>query len=102
MSRNRHGFVLMAALWLLVALSAVALDTALRHRARSAAAANLIDETRLQAAASAGTEYARSRLSSAMLGRADQLRKDAAKTNRLQQFVQTTTRTSSIDPRTGR
>lgn len=79
MPRQRKGFVLMAALWLLVALSAVGLDAALRHRARRLAAANLLDVTRMRAAASAGTEYARSRLTSAMLGRADELRAEASR-----------------------
>jgi type II secretory pathway component PulK len=84
MRRRRSGFVLMAALWLLVALSAVGLDAALRHRARRMATANLVDTTRLHAAASAGTEYARSRLSSAMLGRADELRAEATRAARTQ------------------
>jgi type II secretory pathway component PulK len=75
--RARHGFVLIAALWLLVALGAVGLDAALRSRTRRLAAANLLDEARARAAAIAGTEYARSRLTSAMLGRAEELRSEA-------------------------
>jgi type II secretory pathway component PulK len=74
---RRDGFVLIAALWLLIALGAVGLDAALRSRSRRLAAANLIDESRARAASIAGTEYARSRLSSAMLGRADELRAEA-------------------------
>jgi len=77
MRARRDGFVLIAALWLLIALGAVGLDAALRSRSRRLAAANLIDESRARAAAVAGTEYARSRLSSAMLGRADELRSEA-------------------------
>lgn len=77
MNRRRGGFVLIAALWLLVALGAVGLDAALRSRTRRLAAANLLDETRARAAAVAGTEYARSRLTSAMLGRAEELRSEA-------------------------
>ena len=81
MSARRGGFVLMAALWLLVALSAVGLDAALRHRKHRIAAANLLDQTRMRAAADAGAEYARSRLTSAMLGRVDELRAEAARQN---------------------
>jgi type II secretory pathway component PulK len=77
--RARRGFVLMAALWLLVALAAVGLDAALRHKSRRLAAANLLDETKLQNASFAGAEYARSRLTSAMLGRADELRAQASR-----------------------
>ena len=75
--KARHGFVLIAALWLLIALGAVGLEVSLSSRARRLAAANLIDETRARLAADAGTEYARSRLTSAMLGQADELRADA-------------------------
>ena len=75
--KARCGFVLIAALWLLIALGAVGLDVSMRSRARRLAAANLIDETRARIAADAGTEYARSRLTSAMLGQADELRADA-------------------------
>jgi general secretion pathway protein K len=77
MSARRGGFVLIAALWLLVALGAVGLDAALRSRTRRLAAANLVDQTRARAAALAGTEYARSRLTAAMLDRADELRAQA-------------------------
>jgi general secretion pathway protein K len=76
--KARRGFVLVAALWLLIALGAVALDVSLKTRARRLASANLLDETRARAAADAAAEYARSRLSSAMLGRAEQLRSEAA------------------------
>lgn len=74
---RRDGFILIAALWLLVALGAVGLDAALRSRTRRLAAANLLDETRARAAAVAGVEYARSRLTAAMLDRADELRSQA-------------------------
>ena len=67
----------MAALWLLVALGAVGLQTALASRARRQAAANLLDEVRARNAVMAGTEYARSRLTAAMLGRAEELRSEA-------------------------
>lgn len=74
MNARRQGFVLIAALWLVVALGAVGLDAALRSRARRLAAANLLDQTRARATALAGVEYARSRLTAAMLGRALELR----------------------------
>jgi general secretion pathway protein K len=74
MIRLRKGFVLIAALWLVVALGAVGLDAALRSRARRLAAANLLDQTRARMIALAGVEHARSRLTAAMLGRALELR----------------------------
>lgn len=75
--RGRDGFALVAALWLLVALGSVGLQAALASRARRQAAANLLDEVRARAAVLAGTEYARSRLTAAMLGRAEELRQEA-------------------------
>jgi type II secretory pathway component PulK len=72
--KTRKGFVLIAALWLVVALGAVGLDAALRSRARRLAAANLLDQTRARMVALAGIEHARSRLTAAMLGRALELR----------------------------
>jgi general secretion pathway protein K len=66
MRATRSGFVLVAALWLLVALGAVGMDAALRSKARRLPAANLIDETRAREAALAGGEYAQSRLTAAM------------------------------------
>lgn len=82
MRTRRRGFVLVATLWLLVALAAVGLDAALRSRTRRLAAANQVDETRATAAAMAGVEYARSRLTAAMLDRADELRSDALRSAR--------------------
>jgi len=74
---NRDGFALVAALWLLVALGAVGLQAALASKARRQAASNLLDEVRARAAANAGSEYARSRLTAAMLGMAEELRSEA-------------------------
>jgi len=74
---GRRGFALIAALFLLVVLSAVGLDAALRSQTRRLAAANVLDQTRARAAALAGTEYARSRLTAAMLGKAQELRAEA-------------------------
>lgn len=75
--RGREGFALVAALWLLVALGSVGLHTALASRARRQSAANLLDEVRARAAVVAGTEYARSRLTAAMLGQVEELRAEA-------------------------
>ena len=89
--RQRDGFVLIAALWLLIALGAVGLDAALRSRTRRLAAANLLDESRARAAAVAGTEYSRSRLTAAMLGRAEELRSEAmsrTRNRRMQSRIQ--------------
>jgi general secretion pathway protein K len=80
MKARREGFVLIAALWLVVALGAVGLDASLRSRARRLAAANLLDQTRARAVAMGGAEYARSRLTAAMLGRAVELRAAAQNT----------------------
>jgi type II secretory pathway component PulK len=77
--RSRGGFVLIATLWLIVALSAVALDAALRSQPERLAAANRLDEARAREAALAGGEYARARLSEAMLERTEELRAEVAR-----------------------
>ncbi|HEY0035631.1 MAG TPA: hypothetical protein VGB66_03025, partial [Longimicrobium sp.] len=59
---NRRGFALIAALWLLVALSLVALDLSLRGRARRLAAANAREAAQGRAAAGAGVAHARALL----------------------------------------
>jgi len=51
---RRGGFALVAALWLLVALSAVGLEFGLRARARHLAAANTLEAGRAASAAAAG------------------------------------------------
>jgi general secretion pathway protein K len=61
-SSNRPGFALVAALGLLVALASVGLSLSLQARARRLAALNVVEGSRAQAAATAGTEQARSRL----------------------------------------
>lgn len=71
---SRDGFILITVLWLLVALGAVGLNAAMSFRTERLAAANLLDEARGREVALAGTEYARARLTSAMLDRADELR----------------------------
>ena len=79
---RRDGFVLIAALWLLIALGAVGLDASLRSRTERTAAANALDKARYTEAATAGVEYARSRLTAAMLGRVDELRSEVAERER--------------------
>jgi type II secretory pathway component PulK len=76
--RDERGFILIAVLWLLVAIAAVGLDAGLRGRSERLAVANSVDDARARAAAYAGAEYARSRLTAAMLARADELRAQVA------------------------
>jgi general secretion pathway protein K len=59
---NRKGFALVAAVWLLVALSVVGLDLSLRGRARRLAAANANEAVQARAAAGAGVAHARALL----------------------------------------
>jgi general secretion pathway protein K len=70
--RCERGFALIAALWLLVALSAIGLEFSLQARDRRLAAANLLDEARARAAAEAGLEHAQARLTD-RLRRAERL-----------------------------
>jgi len=79
--RDDRGFILIAVLWLLVSLSAVAIHAGLRGKSERAATANTLDLSRSREVARAGAEYARSRLSSAMLDQADQLRSQAMQAN---------------------
>jgi general secretion pathway protein K len=63
-------------LWLLVGLSAVGVHAALETRTERLASANLLDQARSREIALAGSEYARSRLTAALLDRAEQLRSE--------------------------
>jgi len=74
---NRRGFALIAALWILVALSAVGLDAALRSQTRRHAASNVLDDARARAAVHAAGEWTRSRLTAVSLGSEEQVRADA-------------------------
>jgi len=94
MTRQRAGFILVAVLWLIVALGAVGLDASLRSRTRRLAAANVLDQTRARAAAMAGTEYARSRLTAAMLDRAFELRNERLSNARSARAQRSATRAS--------
>ncbi|HEX6616912.1 MAG TPA: type II secretion system protein GspK [Gemmatimonadales bacterium] len=60
--RSERGFALIAALWLLVILSAVGLEFGLRARARRLAAANVLESSRAVAAAEAGIAAAHAEL----------------------------------------
>jgi general secretion pathway protein K len=62
MRECERGYVLVAALWLLVALSAVALEFSLRTHQRSLVAANLLEAGRARAAADAGIEMTYAKL----------------------------------------
>lgn len=68
---NRQGFALIAALWLLVALTAAGLGFGLLERARHLAAANTVEEARARAAAEAGLADTRSRLLQLLDGQRD-------------------------------
>lgn len=59
---DRRGFALVAALWLLVALSVLGLELALRGRERRLEAANAQEGLRARAAAEAGLAHARAAL----------------------------------------
>ena len=59
---NERGFALIAALWLVVAMSTVGLQLSLSARHRRLAAANTIEAAQSRAAAVAGIEHARARL----------------------------------------
>jgi general secretion pathway protein K len=60
--KRRPGFALLAALWLLVALSVASLALGVATRTRRLAAANLSEQVRAAAAARAGFEQLRGRL----------------------------------------
>jgi len=64
--RRERGFALIAALWLLVALSALALEVSLVARERRLAAANTLEGSQARAAADAGLEHARARLAAVL------------------------------------
>jgi general secretion pathway protein K len=69
--RSERGFALIAALWLLVALSVVGLEFGLRARARRLAAANVQEAGRAAAAADAGVADAQALLAHLADGSSD-------------------------------
>jgi general secretion pathway protein K len=74
---SRPGFALVAALWLVVALTAAGLDIGLHSRAQRLAIANTLESTRARAAAEAGIEHVRARLSHALRQNDARLQLDA-------------------------
>ncbi len=66
--RGERGFALLAALWLLVALSVVGLEFGLRARERRLAAANVLESGRANAAAEAGIADAHAQLTELLVG----------------------------------
>jgi type II secretory pathway component PulK len=59
---DRRGFALLAALWLLVAISVASLALETAARTRRVSAANLAEAVQARAAAGAGIEQTRARL----------------------------------------
>jgi len=57
-----HGFALLSALWLLVALSTLALELSVVARHRRLAVANTLESVRAERAAASGVEHERARL----------------------------------------
>ncbi len=66
--RTRRGFALVATVWLMAALAAVSLEVAWLARARRLATANAVESEQARAAARAGLEHARARLTRALEG----------------------------------
>ncbi len=64
--KSRRAFALMAALWLLVAISAISLEISVLARSRRLAAANSLEGMHADAAAESGIEHARARLARAI------------------------------------
>jgi type II secretory pathway component PulK len=57
-SGSRDGFALLAALWLLIAISAIGLELSIRSRGHRLQVANAVDASRLRAVADGGIETA--------------------------------------------
>jgi len=64
--RPRRGFALLASVWLMVAIAAVALEVSLLTRVRRLTTANVLESERARAAAAAALEHARAQLSRAL------------------------------------
>jgi general secretion pathway protein K len=69
--RNRRGFALIAALWLLIAFSAIGLEMGFRSRAQRLGVANRIEGARAFAAAEGGVAEVRVRLAARLVGARD-------------------------------
>lgn len=68
-AESRRGFALLAALWLVMAIAAVALEFGLQAHDRSVTAINVAERMQAAAAANAGIETTRSRLDRLMEGK---------------------------------
>jgi len=64
--RSRRGFALLASVWLMAAIAAVALEVSLLTRVRRLATANVIEDEQARAAAAAALEHARAQLARAL------------------------------------
>jgi len=76
---REEGFILIAVLWLLVALGAVGIHAGLQMRTERLAVANVLDEAHARQWALAGAEYARSHLTAALFDRGDEMRAESAR-----------------------
>jgi general secretion pathway protein K len=66
--RRRRGFALLSALWLLVAISALALELSIVARYRRLVVANILESVRAERAAESGVEEERARLARLLAG----------------------------------
>lgn len=64
--KARRGFALLASLWLMVAISAIALEVSWLARLRRLTTANALEDEQARAAAASGLEHARARLSTTL------------------------------------
>jgi|GEM_PF-418778 len=76
---REEGFILIAVLWLLVALGALGIHAGLKMRSERLAVANVLDDVHARQWAVAGAEYARSHLTAALFNRGDELRAESAR-----------------------
>jgi len=76
---REEGFILIAVLWLLVALGALGIHAGLKMRSERLAVANVLDDVHARQWAVAGAEYARSHLTAALFERGDELRAESAR-----------------------
>lgn len=66
--RTRNGFALIAAVWFMITLAGLGLEVAVLARTRRLAAANAVESAGARAAAEAGIEHARARLTHRLTG----------------------------------
>jgi general secretion pathway protein K len=75
---RRSGFALLSALWLLVALSTLALELSVVARHRRLVVANTLESVRAERAASSGVEHERARLARLLVGDSERASGNAA------------------------